>query len=254
MNEEQQSDQIRTLPIAPPPLLAETLGYFGQAHKVAFYWGCGDEAYYHDGSFCTQAEWDAYRLFVRHPLIAPLVQEYNLGGSEDPATHWLLLDREALQLAIAPAKVAEQVLMAQWGPTSGPMRVVQSQEEWDQLAAQAAARVERHQEARIAHMFEHQRRVQDLASWLEMIWQALRLSEQEPAASIPTLADIRELATQLEFDFAGSPQEHWFDLDKRGNSSLGGTFRNDEAGIAEAYSYLTRYRHTLEQFDQARGQ
>jgi hypothetical protein len=164
--------------------------------------------------------------------------------------------REAQQIAIAEAHIARQILMAQWGrPTSEQICVVLDKEAWDQLVAEVAARIERiSQEQIVAHMFEHQRRVQELASWLEMKWQALRHSEQEPINNKPTLADIETLATQLEFDFAGCPQECWFDLDKRGNSSLGGTFRNDEAGIAEAYGYLVRYRHTLEQLDQARGQ
>lgn len=255
MDEGQQSDQIRILPIEAPPALAETLGYGGQARKVGFHWGAGDEAYYQDGYLSTQAEWDAYLLFVRHPLITPLLQRYNLGSSEEEATHWLLLDREAQQLAIAQADIARQILMAQWGlPISEQVHVVLDKETWDQLVAEAMARIERIREARIAQMFEHQQRVQDLAVWLEMKWNEQRLHEQQPANNTLTLADIEALAAQLEFDFAGSTQEYWFDLDKRGNSSLGGTFRNDEAGIREAYGYLVSYRHTLEQLDQARGQ
>jgi hypothetical protein len=256
MNEGQQSDQIHILPIEPPPMLAETLGYGGQARRVAFYWGSGDEAYYQDGYLSTQAEWDAYLLFVRHPLVAPHLQRYHLGSSEEEATHWLLLDREAQQIAIAPTNIARQMLMAQWGrPTSEQIRVVLDKEAWDQLVAEAVASIERiSQEQIFAHMFEHQRRIQELASWLEMKWSKQRLHEQQPANNRLILADIEALATQLEFDFAGSPQEYWFDLDKRGNSSQGGTFRNDEAGIREAYGYLVRYQHTLEQLDQVRGQ
>jgi hypothetical protein len=223
---------------------------------VAFYWGCGDEAYYYDGYLSTQAEWDAYLLFVRHPLVAPHLQGYHLGSSEEEATHWLLLDREAQQLSVAPANAARQMLMAQWGPPpSEQVRIALDQEAWDQLVAEVAARIERiSQEQLIAHMFEHQRRVQDLASWLEMKSQALRLREQQEVSNKPTLADIEVLATQLEFNFDGSPREEWFDLDKRGNSSLGGTYRNNAAGIKEAYDYLVGYRHTLEQLDQARSQ
>ena len=251
MYEGQQSDQIRILPIEPPEALAETLGYGGQARTVAFYWGAGDEAYYYDGHLSTQAEWDTYLLFVRHPLIAPALQGYNLGSSEEEATHWLLLDREAPQITIAPARVAQQVLTAQWGhPTPEEVMIV-DREAWEQLVTEMVARIERiSQEQIVAQMFEHQLRVQTLATWLEMKWNEQRLHEQQEVSNKPTLADIETLATQLEFDFDGSPQKGWFDLDKRGSSpSVGGTFRNDEAGIADAYSYLVRYRHELERLE-----
>jgi hypothetical protein len=115
MYEGQTPDQVRILPIEPPEALAETLGYGGQARLVAFYWGAGDEAYYHDGHLSRQAEWDAYLLFLHHPLIASELQGYNLGSNEEEATHWLLLDRDDRQIAVVLAKMAHQQLLAQWG-------------------------------------------------------------------------------------------------------------------------------------------
>jgi len=169
MNEE--SNQIRTLLIEPPAALAETLGYNGNARSVAFYWGAGDEAYYDDGRLSNQVDWDAYLMFVRHPLIVPELQEYNLGSSEEEATHWLLLDRENGQITVAPVKLVRQQLLAQWGtPTHEEMMVV-DREAWDHFVAEVRASGPRiSQEQVFASLIQHLAQVQNLAAWLEMKW------------------------------------------------------------------------------------
>jgi hypothetical protein len=107
----------------------------------------------------------------------------------------------------------------------------------------------------VAHMFEHQRRVQELSAWLEMKWKEQCVSVRQSDNNKPTLTDIRVLAIQLEFDFrGGGEQDGTFDLDKRGDRSIGGTWSKNQAGIDDAYGYLIRYRHQLASIDQARGQ
>ena len=251
MHEGHLSNQTRTLHIEPPTLLAETLGYDGIARKVAFYWKAGDEAYYHDGYLSTQAEWDAYLLFVRHPLLVPELQGYNLGSSEEEATHWLLLDRDDRQIVVAPAKVAQQQLLAQWGtPTPEQVMVVESTA-WDQLVAEITTRIAcMSQELIVAHMMQHQLQVQDLAIWLEMTWKEQHMNAQQSENNRPTLTDIQALAAQLQFDFSGGgEQDGMFDLDKQGDPSLGGTWSKNEAGIDDAYGYLVRYQQTVQQID-----
>ncbi len=199
-------------------------------------------------------------MFIRHPLVEPLLQAAlhqadHLGTSEEEATHWLLLDRKDRQIAVAPARIAKLQVSRQWGPpTSEPMLIV-DKGDWEQLVAEVVARIERiSQDQIVAHMLKHQQVVQDLSAWLEMKWAELRLNERQIAHG-PTFSDVVEVATQLEFDVSGGgEQDGTFDLDKRGDRSLGGTWSKNQAGLNDAYGYLIRYRHMLEQIDQVRGQ
>lgn len=178
MNEGQPLNQIYPLPIEPPPMLEEALGYNGQARFVAFYWGAGDEAYYNDGYISTQGEWDAYLLFVNHPLVAPVLQAYHLDTTEEEATHWLLLDREDRQIAVAPAQIAKLYVKGQWGSPTAEQVIVLDKEAWEQLVAEVVASVKRISEDQIVtHMCKHQQKMQDLSAWLAMKWAALHLSE-----------------------------------------------------------------------------
>ena len=179
MHEEKTLNHTRILSIRPPEAFAETLGYDGPARKVAFYWGAGDEAYYSDGFLSTQAEWDAYLLFIRHPLIVPELQGYNLGTSEEEATHWLLLDRDDWLLTVLPSRTARQLLLTQWWYPAQEQGMDAQSKALEQFIANVTARTARiRQEHILAHMMQHQAQVQTLATWLEMKWKEQHMSIQ----------------------------------------------------------------------------
>lgn len=107
---------LTKLPLHAPPSLEEAIGYTGPADRVAFYWEPGgDEACYHDGrEGLVGANWHSYLLFVRHPSVAPHLRPYDLGSSDEPAQHWLLLARPTRQLYVGPAGLVHAALLAQW--------------------------------------------------------------------------------------------------------------------------------------------
>ena len=78
---------------------------------------------------------------------------------------------------------------------------------------------------------------------------------QQPEQNKPTITDIRVMAASLGFDVRGGGEhDGTLDMDKRGNSTLGGTWSNNQAGFDDAYGYLVRYQHTLEQINASRSQ
>lgn len=90
-------------------------------------------------------------------------------------------------------------------------------------------------------------------------WQPIRIEplhvERQALVTVekPTLGAIRALAADLEFDFRGGGEHDGvFDLIKRSDRTLGGTWSNNQVGIEDAFGYLVRYRLTLERSDQAR--
>jgi len=112
---------IHQLPAPTPPdnLLARAVGYDGDASLVGLYWVPGiDEAMITDGRVTFDGHFLGYLDYARHPLVAPILWQWNLGSSEDEATHWLLLDRAAQTLSVAPRAEAERLLREQWPPAA----------------------------------------------------------------------------------------------------------------------------------------
>jgi hypothetical protein len=163
-----------TLPISVPPIFEQAIGYFGDARLIALFFDVGDEAYVADGSITSDGEWDAYELFLNHPLVAPHLRGTHLGSFEEPPTHYLLLDREKRTLSVAPVVEAQRLLREQWGPVPiepEPMLVV-TEQEWEQLVGELMARIVQHTPEQIAADWrEHQRRVEALAAWLAEKWE-----------------------------------------------------------------------------------
>jgi hypothetical protein len=116
------------LNVPVPPLLATAVGYIGEARYVAFQWApYGDEAEYFDGRRSATGNWQAFLAYIQHPAVSPLLQDYDLGSSESEARHALILDREKLEVFIAPVKEAQTFLTDQ-GPPEPHLRM--SQEEY----------------------------------------------------------------------------------------------------------------------------
>jgi len=116
--------QFKQIAISAPPMLAEAMGYPGRARYVAFYWTpCGDEVIYTDGHLSADGYWHSWLLFTRHRTIAPYLQEYNLGSSDEEATDWLLVDRETYALYVGTPGEVLRVLRGQYAnqaPDSKP--------------------------------------------------------------------------------------------------------------------------------------
>lgn len=105
-----------TLLDAPvPPTLEAAIGYDGAARWVGFYWQpAGDEVCWDDGrASLTGANWGAYLAYTQHRAVWPHLALYDFGSSDEPARHWLVLDREARQLYAAPWDVAAAALRLQ---------------------------------------------------------------------------------------------------------------------------------------------
>jgi hypothetical protein len=104
-----------------PPMLLEAVGYGGDAGLVALYFGAGDEAYWDDGRGSATGDLHAYLAYVRHPAVAPHLAGYDLGSSDGPAEHWLLIDRRAGTVAVAPVAEARRLLRGQWPADDTPL-------------------------------------------------------------------------------------------------------------------------------------
>lgn len=62
---------------------------------IAFFWEPGgDEARYYDGRIGADAYWPAYLAWVQFGPNANALSPYDLGSSDSPARHYLVLDRE----------------------------------------------------------------------------------------------------------------------------------------------------------------
>src|SRR5215211_407783 len=85
-----------------PPGLTVCLGYRGDARFVVFHWSpFGDQLVFDDGRSSGTAQSWAFLAYKRHRAVEPLLRGYDLGSSEEEATHVLLIDREANRASIA---------------------------------------------------------------------------------------------------------------------------------------------------------
>src|SRR5262245_34059917 len=100
---------LLSLPV--PPMIEEALDYHGASRCVAFSWTpAGDELVYDDGTVSADGSWVAWLTFLHHPRVAPALRSYHLGSSDNDATHWLLLDRDARALSIGTAAAVKHFL------------------------------------------------------------------------------------------------------------------------------------------------
>jgi hypothetical protein len=105
------------LDLPVPPMLEAALEYDGPARWISFWWEpLGDEARWGDGRFELRADWHAWRIFTEHLTVMAALAPYDLGSSEAPATHRLLLDRGARLLYVVPTEAVRAFLEAQWTP------------------------------------------------------------------------------------------------------------------------------------------
>jgi hypothetical protein len=110
-------DALQQLPLPPIPAVFErAIGYLHSARYLLFYWEpAGDEPMWSDGQVTTCGEHHAYLLFVQHPRIEPSLHGYDFGGSDAPAQHGLVLDRETRAMYAGPIVDAENFVQLQQG-------------------------------------------------------------------------------------------------------------------------------------------
>jgi hypothetical protein len=159
-------ERLTPLAAPVPPMLEEAIGYNGEAHFVSFHWTPGgDEAYYDDRQRAGTGEWQGYLAFVQHPVVKPLLAQYNLGDSDREAQHWLILDRHTRKLYVALVKDARTFLEQQW-PKAEPINM--TQEEWTALVKKVKnVRLKEPDMKDIYRQFEEQQKlVEALQNWL----------------------------------------------------------------------------------------
>ena len=152
-------------------MLAKAIGYTGDARFVSFQWiPYGDEAEYSDGRLSATGNWQAFLAYVQHPAVSQFLSEYDLGSSDSEATHALILDREKLEVLIAPVKEAQTFLTKQW-PPEPPIRM--SQEEYLAKLSEALKHVKQPDDIDVE---EIQRRieaqyalVEEMQQWLDKL-------------------------------------------------------------------------------------
>jgi len=96
-----------------PSMLVLAVGYTGDARFVALHWGGGDEVYYDDGIVSATGFDQPYLLYVRHNAVWPHLVGRTFGSSDEEATHWLLIDREAGAIYTGRVRDVHRVLLAQ---------------------------------------------------------------------------------------------------------------------------------------------
>ena len=101
-------------PFLLPPGFLSAFGYHGGGRFVALFWEPGgDEACYDDGRSyaCGCCDNWLYLDFTRQPAVRAWLDGngVNLGNSDEPATHWLVLDAASGEGYAAPRQDAAAV-------------------------------------------------------------------------------------------------------------------------------------------------
>ncbi|HPH98623.1 MAG TPA: hypothetical protein PK613_22265, partial [Anaerolineaceae bacterium] len=67
-----------------------------------------------DGLVTFTGLWPGYLAYVQHKSVHPLLTEFNLGSSENPADYHLIIDLVERRAFVAPCKVADRFQATQW--------------------------------------------------------------------------------------------------------------------------------------------
>ncbi|MDB5313179.1 MAG: hypothetical protein JWO38_7381 [Gemmataceae bacterium] len=153
------------LPIPVPPMLEQAVGVpDAPARYVGLYWGEGDELYFTDGRTSGTGHGYAFLLYRRHPAVEPSLAGYHIGACDQPADHWLVLDRQARRLAVAPVAMARDLLRGQW-PPSDPATL--SEADWRAIVDHLRSRPVPTMEQLFAALQEQRQVEKELVTWLD---------------------------------------------------------------------------------------
>lgn len=109
---EQHQPTLIQFPFALPERFLERVGYHGNHNFIALWWEpAGDELTVSDG----RTTWSGYLDLMRQPQVFAWRTEHmvNLGGSEEPATHWLIVDRQQNRGYVVEARQAKRIVQNQ---------------------------------------------------------------------------------------------------------------------------------------------
>ena len=67
-----------------------------------------------DGLVTFTGLWPGYLAYVQHKSVRPLLTEFNLGSSENPADYHLIIDLVERRAFVAPCNVADRFQATQW--------------------------------------------------------------------------------------------------------------------------------------------
>ena len=102
------SNLVQRLEITAHPQLEKSLGYRGDSRWVAWRWEPDiDQLISSDGKTVGTGNNMAWLVFLQHDLVAPAVQEYNLGEGD---RYWLLLDTATRNLYVGEGKTVQNLL------------------------------------------------------------------------------------------------------------------------------------------------
>jgi hypothetical protein len=148
-------------------MLVTAMGYPGDARFVSLHWmEQVGEVEYSDGRMSAIASYSPYFLYIQHPAIKPQLKAYDLGyPHQSEATHALILDREKLDLYIAPVKEAEAFLTQQPRPIQQPVR--QTQQEFIAMSTNALQEDERPDAAMQRRIEANYTLIMELRRWLD---------------------------------------------------------------------------------------
>ena len=168
------SYQMTPLPISVPPvpLLERAVGYSNERHArfLALWWEpCGDEAMVSDGFVTFTGHWPGYLAFVQHPAVASHLAGYDLGSSEAPAIHRLLIDLQERTAFIATGAEVERFLANQWAHEQSSQPTTLFVEDLDVLLKEWTESKQDlpTMEEVMRRMEEDQKAVQTLHTWLD---------------------------------------------------------------------------------------
>ena len=166
-----QMSRLR-IPVPPASILERAVGYQNQknARYLALWWEpCGDEVMVSDGIVSFTGHWPGYLAYVQHPLVAPALVNYNLGSSEDFATHRLLIDLDTRQAFVVLAGEGERILSSQCEQQPRNPPVTLFMEDLEPLLREGARNLQADvsMEAVMSRMTEDQKAVDTLRAWMD---------------------------------------------------------------------------------------
>ncbi len=166
-----QMSRLR-IPVPPASILERAVGYQNQhnARYLALWWEpCGDEVMVSDGILSFTGHWPDYLAYVQHPLVAPALINYNLGSSEDFATHRLLIDLDSRQAFVVLAVEGERILSSQWEQQPRNPPVTLFMEDLEPVLREWARNLQADvsMEAVMSRMAEDQKAVETLRAWMD---------------------------------------------------------------------------------------
>jgi hypothetical protein len=158
------------IPVPPADLLEPAIGWSGgDARWLSVCWTCcGDCPWIEDGrSSMTGHAWGLLAWW-RHPSVAPVVQDLDLGSSDRDGTQRLLLAVEQRQVFVATTEEARRVVREQW-PAEEPVEM--SSDEWERLVREVRESILNRPLPNAAElmrlMTEQSRVVADMIRWLD---------------------------------------------------------------------------------------